>query len=266
MRFSTILTAILLVLTAATAAAVPADSVGTAVPGDTLSRPTRHRRQAVTAAPERNVTRLVNIEGDTVLLDMSADSVAALDGLVLKADSVSPAAPQPRVFNPDPKRAMWLSVLCPGLGQIYNRRYWKLPIIVGGFVGLAYGTSWNNRMLQDYRRGYRDIMDNDPNTRSYMNFFAPTVREEDLSPEWIKNTMRNQRDYYRRYRDICIIGMVALYLLNVVDAYVDASLAHFDISPDLSLDLRPSTIDSDSHVVAAGGRLPSVGLQCAVTF
>ncbi|MBR3100244.1 MAG: hypothetical protein IKH19_00640 [Muribaculaceae bacterium] len=158
-------------------------------------------------------------------------------------------------------RAMWLSALCPGLGQIYNRRYWKLPIVVGAFVGLTYGTTWNNRMLQDYTKAYRDAMDSDPDTKSYMEFFAPTVKESDLDMDWIKRVMKNKRDYYRRYRDICIISMVAVYLINVVDAYVDASLAHFDISPDLSMQVRPAVMSTPEVT-----RTPSVGLQCALNF
>ena len=236
------------------------DSVG----ADTV-RSLRHERHVLKpASPEggRGV-RVVNIEGDTLMLDMPADSIAMLEGLTIVVDTVATPAPI-KVFNPDPTRAMWLSVLCPGLGQIYNRRYWKLPIIVGAFVGLSYGTSWNNRMLQDYSRGYRDAMDDDPNTRSYMNFFAPTVKESDLNMDWVQNVMKNKRDYYRRYRDICIFGLVAVYLINVVDAYVDASLSHFDISPDLSLDVRPGTIETTAMVGA--GRLPTPAVQCAITF
>ena len=74
--------------------------------------------------------------------------------------------------------------------------------------------------------------------------------------------MKNKRDYYRRYREICVIAMVGVYLINIVDAYVDASLAHFDISPDLTLDVAPAAIDSR----VPGGRLPSLGLQCAISF
>ncbi len=69
-------------------------------------------------------------------------------------------------FNPSPTRAAWLSALCPGLGQIYNRRYWKLPIIVGGFMGLGYATSWNNTQYKDYMQGYRDLLDDDPDTKA----------------------------------------------------------------------------------------------------
>ena len=119
--------------------------------------------------------RVVNAAGDTIIL-ASVDSIQNLGDVEILMDSaaVSPTLGKTRVFNPDPQRALWLSALCPGLGQIYNRRYWKLPIVVGSFVGLSYGASWNNRMYRDYSKAYRDVMDDDPDTRSYMDFFPPT--------------------------------------------------------------------------------------------
>ena len=74
-----------------------------------------------------------------------------------------------RHFTPDPIRSMWLGLVLPGAGQIYNRKYWKLPIIYGGFLGCAYALTWNNQMLRDYSQAYIDIMDDDPNTKSYEN-------------------------------------------------------------------------------------------------
>lgn len=165
-----------------------------------------------------------------------------------------------RVFNPDPVRAVWLSALCPGLGQIYNRRYWKLPIVVGGYMGLAYATDWNNAMLRDYTKAYRDLMDNDPDTKSYMDFFAPGVTESQLSKTWLESVFQSRRNYFRRNRDLCIIGMVGVYILAIVDAYVDASLAHFDISPDLSINWSPVLIQETRSP------LPSVGIQWALCF
>lgn len=163
-------------------------------------------------------------------------------------------------YNPDPTRAVWMSALCPGLGQVYNRRYWKLPIVVGGYLGLAYATSWNNTMLTDYTRAYRDIMDTDPTTTSYMDFFPPTVNEADLDKTWLTKILQSRRNYFRRNRDLCIICMVGVYLLAMVDAYVDASLSHFDISTDLSMDITPTLI-RDSH-----SRYPSLGMQWAFNF
>lgn len=163
-------------------------------------------------------------------------------------------------YNPDPNRAVWMSALFPGLGQIYNRRYWKLPIVVAGYLGLTYATSWNNGMLTDYTRAYRDIMDTDPSTNSYMNFFPPTVNEDDLDKTWLTSILKNKRDFYRRNRDLCIICMVGVYLLAMVDAYVDASLAHFDISPDLSMNVTPTLIPDTRSTI------PSIGVSWAFNF
>lgn len=190
------------------------------------------------------------------------DTVAVVNTAL--ADSITGITdewvPREIEFNPDPTKAVWLAALFPGLGQVYNRRYWKLPIIVGGYLGLGYATSWNNGMLSDYTKAYADIMDNDPSTNSYMDFFPSTVKEEDLDKTWLTNVLRSRKNYFRRNRDLCIIGMVAVYLVAIVDAYVDASLAHFDISPDLSMDVYPSLIQDGRT------RLPSMGLQWAITF
>ncbi len=163
-------------------------------------------------------------------------------------------------FNPSPTRAAWLSALCPGLGQIYNRRYWKLPIIVGGFMGLGYATSWNNTQYKDYMQGYRDLLDDDPDTKSYMNFFPPNTDEGSLDTTWLTQTFQKRKDYYRRNRDLCIICLAALYVLCMLDSYIDASMAHFDLSPDLSLDVRPAIILHDTRTK------PSLGLNWAFTF
>lgn len=163
-------------------------------------------------------------------------------------------------FNPTPTRAVWLSALFPGLGQIYNRRYWKLPILVGGFMGLGYATTWNNGMLKDYTQAYRDIMDSDPSTNSYMDFFPNNTQESSLDKTWLTNVLKSRKDYYRRNRDLCVICMVGVYLIAMVDAYVDASLSHFDVTPDLSVDVAPA-IFQDSH-----NRLPSLGVQWAINF
>lgn len=165
-----------------------------------------------------------------------------------------------KIFNPDPTRAVWMSALFPGLGQIYNRRYWKLPIIVAGFMGLGYGMSWNNTQYQDYSNGYLDLMSGDPDKKSYMNFFPPNTDESSLDKNWLQSVLKNRKNYYRRNRDLCIICMVAVYLVAIIDAYVDAQLAHFDISPDLSMDISPGFYTEPlTHKY-------SVGLNWAFTF
>lgn len=165
-----------------------------------------------------------------------------------------------RVFNPDPTRAVWLSVLCPGLGQVYNRRFWKLPIIVGGFMGLGYGTAWNNKMLRDYTRAYVDLVDGDPSSQSYLDFLAKGTTLDDYNTSDLQRIFDSRRKMYRRNRDLCIISMVGVYLLAIVDAYVDASLSHFDITPDLSMDVAPAIIPD------ARATFPGVGMQWALNF
>lgn len=187
-----------------------------------------------------------------------ADSIAA--ALAAAREQADEWVPREVEFAPDPTKAVWMSALFPGLGQVYNRRYWKLPIIVGGYLGLAYATNWNSNMLRDYTRAYADLLDNDPNTRSYMDMFSPNVKEENLDRGWLQEVLRSRKNYFRRNRDLCIICMVGVYLLAMVDAYVDASLSHFDISPDLSMDVAPALIQDGRQ------RYPSVGLMWAVNF
>lgn len=203
---------------------------------------------------------------------LASDSTVMLDGIVaLEMDTVAPTIVTAddyaldengrKPFNPSPTRAVWLSALCPGLGQIYNRRYWKLPIVIGGFMGLGYATSWNNGQYQDYMQGYRDLLDSDPSTKSYMDFFPPTVKEDELDRSWLERVFKSKKDYFRRNRDLCVICVVALYALCILDAYVDASLTHFDVSPNLSLDWSPALLPQEDR----RGK-PALGLQWALTF
>ncbi len=201
------------------------------------------------------VEDMLTVAGDSVTVT-PVDTVAA----VTKINRYDVWEEREVAFNPDPTRAVWMSALFPGLGQIYNRRYWKLPIVVGAYLGLGYATSWNNGMLNDYTRAYRDIMDTDPSTKSYMDFFPPTTREEDLDKTWLTNVLKSRKNFYRRNRDLCVICMIGVYLVAMVDAYVDASLSHFDISPDLSMDVAPAVF------IDGRNTRPSVGLMWALTF
>ena len=246
------------------------------VSNETVHRVEASRPIAVEQEPADTLAGAQTLQVADSVSVAAGDSVGALlqDSVpLLITDSLLPALQadssgvetvrkswRPSSFNPDPMRAVWLSALFPGLGQIYNRRYWKLPIVVGGYVGLFYATTWNSNMLADYQRAYLDIMDSDPTTNSYMDFFASSYREEDIDKTWHTNVLKQRKDYYRQYRDLCIICMIGLYAVCMIDAYVDAQLYHFDISPDLSMQWQPAIIPTARSV------LPAVGLQCAITF
>ncbi len=148
-------------------------------------------------------------------------------------------------WKPDPMHAVWMGVILPGYGQIYNRSYWKLPIVYGGFMGCAYAIIRTNNNYQDYKAAYRDIL-----TDSYYDPADPSKTYVAILPKGYTiermggkttytNTLKNAQNAYRRYRDISIVATVLVYALSLIDAYVDAQLYDFDISPDLSLNAEP---------------------------
>ena len=146
-------------------------------------------------------------------------------------------------FTPDPIRAMWLALVFPGGGQIYNRKFWKLPVIYGGFLGCTYALTWNNQMLRDYSQAYLDIMDNNPNTKSYEGML-PIGYDITGKEERFKTIFKNKKDHFRKYRDMSIFAFAGVYLISVIDAYVDAELSTFDISKDLSIRWEPAIINT----------------------
>ncbi len=197
----------------------------------------------------------------------------------LEADSLSIMLDQSKVkpakakrdwstWTPNPQRALWLALVIPGAGQIYNRKYWKLPIIYGGFLGCIYALTWNNGMYKDYSQAYLDIMDNDPGTQSYNKFLhLGKVIHDDNESEvaQYQKLFKNRKDKYRRWRDMSFFVMLGVYAISVIDAYVDAELSVFDISKDLSLEVTPTTI---SHPALGSNWLDaqSLGISCKLNF
>ena len=181
--------------------------------------------------------------------------------LALKMDSAQRVLPKTKKrFIPNANKATWLAIAFPGAGQIYNRKYWKLPIVYGGFVGCAYALNWNNKMYKDYSQAYLDIMDDDPGTKSYEDFL-PLNSSIAGQEERFKEIFRKRKDMYRRQRDLSIFAFIGVYLLSVIDAYVDAELSDFDISKDIGLKVEPA-IFNDGNTK----NFNSVGLQCSLKF
>lgn len=164
-------------------------------------------------------------------------------------------------FVPDPQKATWLAVVFPGAGQIYNRKYWKLPIVYGGFIGCLYAYNWNGQMYSDYRQAYLDIMDTDPNTNSYEDFFRPGYDFE-KNKDYLKEVFKKRKDRYRRWRDLSVFAFAAVYALSIIDAYVDAQLSSFDISDDINLSINPQLIPSN----VGSGSSNFYGLNCNISF
>lgn len=204
---------------------------------------------------------------DTLRLLDSANKplLSRNDSLQLRKDSIKIAKKRDwATWRPNPKRAMWLALVLPGAGQIYNRKYWKLPIVYGGFVGCAYALRWNNQMYRDYSQAYLDLMDNDPNTQSYNQFLHLGAKIDDSNKARYQKLFKSRKDTYRRWRDLSVFCLIGVYALSVIDAYVDASLSEFDISKDLSLRVEPTIISNNRERNPLKSN--SLGINCSLNF
>lgn len=172
-------------------------------------------------------------------------------------------------FKPNPNKALLYSALVPGLGQIYNRKYWKLPILYGGLMGCMYAVTWNNRNYSDYSNAYWATVQENPLEHKDMwkHFVQGTINWDDDEAMLAKakdsnfqNQLKRKKDYFRRFRDMSIFIGVGVYVLGMLDAYVDAHLFDFDISPDLSMRVEPAVTPGNSHT-------PHIyGINCSIKF
>jgi len=188
---------------------------------------------------ERRVVATESVRQDTIV--NAADSSRMLIGT-----AVTPEIDYTQ-WRPDPMKAVWLGALVPGLGQIYNRSYWKLPIVYGGFMGCAYAISWNSERYSVYKEAYRDLyidrqnnaVSDDP-SRSYNQILREGYTIERMGGvETYTSTLQNWQDTYHRYRDISIAVTALYYALTLIDAFVDAQLFDFDVSDNLVMNVSP---------------------------
>ncbi len=243
----------------------PADTVAVlqhrVADADTI--PLLYRLSAVSAADSVATADSIAASNRQTMLDMT--SAPDIREEPVPADSLQNAVDVKR-WVPNPTKATWLALVIPGGGQIYNRKFWKLPIFYGGFAGCAYALTWNSKMYNDYADAYRDAVNGNWNSSSITDLLPPGYTGN-ISHSQLTETLRRRKDTYRRYRDLSIFAFAAVYLLSVVDAYVDAELSNFDITPDLSMKVEPAVIDNS---VPAGNYSftgnKSVGVQCSFRF
>jgi hypothetical protein len=124
----------------------------------------------------------------------------------------------------DPRKAALYAAVLPGLGQVYNKKYWKLPLVYGGLIGFGYGINFYQTGYKKYKSELFDILES-----------GEPFSESDFSEDQLRTIV----DRYQRERDFFIILMAGMYLLQIVDAHVDAHLKEFDLNPDLHVRLQP---------------------------
>ena len=225
---------------------------------DSLNRTMEEVPPLQAVAPTDSIATADSIadENKKKLLEMT--SAPVLKESEVPADSLKKEIDQ-KIWIPNPTKATWLALVIPGGGQIYNRKYWKLPIFYGGFAGCAYALTWNSKMYKDYSTAYKDAMNGNMQSSSITDLLPPGYK---ISETQLKELLRKRKDTYRRYRDLSIFAFIGVYLLSVIDAYVDAELSNFDITPDLSMKVEPAVIDN--RINNSSNR--SVGLQCSFRF
>ena len=194
------------------------------------------------------------LAGDSLVV-ISDINLQETDSLSITTDEIADTKKNSDTFVPDPGKAVLYSAIFPGLGQIYNRKYWKLPIIYGGAIGCVYAITWNHKVYTGYKNAYRDVMDNDDSTDSWKDYI-----NSDVPSEYLINTLKRRRDNFRRYRDLSCIIAIGIYAVCMVDSYVDAQLFEFDISEDLSMRIDPVIFQRTAS------NAQSFGFQCSFSF
>ncbi|MEN8118443.1 MAG: DUF5683 domain-containing protein [Bacteroidota bacterium] len=184
-----------------------------------------------------------------------------LKGQIIEADTTQIVeVPEEAEKVHSPKKAAIYSAILPGLGQAYNKKYWKIPLVYAGFAGIGYFIYWNNDNYQILKQAYSDLTDDDPNTDSYYDLEATQYFDLNNPTQYtnFKTGLAKQQDYYRRNRDLLIISIVGFYGLNIIDASVDAHLFNFDISEDLTMNWQPTMQNFNNQTL--------YGFNCTLNF
>ena len=176
-----------------------------------------------------------------LLLVFSSSLALAQDGKVLTQDDSLIVESRDTVMiksyakRYDPQRALLLAAIVPGLGQIYTKKYWKLPLVYGGFIAIGYGFNSYNNFYQQYKK---ELFYNLENGYDQDNESRP-------GENTTTGNYRTAVDFYRNKRDLMILLMGGMYILQIIDAHVDAHLKEFDLNPNLQVSIQPSINQSD---------------------
>lgn len=171
---------------------------------------------------------------------------AQADSSLIKGEIITP---KPTAKYYSPHKATLYSAVLPGMGQIYNKKYWKAPIVWGAMFGAGYMLFFNQKYYTEYKNAYRDYIIQDPANRSYEPLINRLhevygMEKSDLeyggkNSKWFLNALNSKKMYYRQYRDYGYVAIGLVYVLNIIDAAVDAHFKQFDISDDLTIHWEP---------------------------
>lgn len=172
-----------------------------------------------------------------ILLILSVTSFSCLVSQVAKLDTI--VSSDTSKIKHSPRKAVIFSAILPGMGQVYNQKYWKVPIIYAAIGTLTYFIIDYNKKYNIYVNGYNDFKDKDPATNSFEN-----IRQWERFSADPSYYLKSYRDFYRRWRDLDVLILAGVYVLNIIDANVDAHFFNFEIGDDLAIDVKPFIFES----------------------
>lgn len=192
---------------------------------------------------------------DSIPNSFSSDSIIYIDDAFISAPNIiedtSTYVESPFI----PAKATMYSAVLPGLGQAYNRQYWKMPIVYAFIGGATAFLIFYQNKYNDYRRAYIEYNDQDPFTNNWQNLGLPSY----YNSSQIAQTISRGRDVYRNNRDYALLAVVLTYALNVIEANVAAHLKDFNIEEDLSFRFEPTFISTPMYA-------NSVGISLKINF
>lgn len=189
---------------------------------------------------------------DTVINSKKSKTVSQsnpLENGYIEGDSLGQTKVKPKTAPAyhSPKTSALMSAIIPGLGQVYNKKYWKVPVIYAGLGGLAYSINENQKKYRKYIDAYKFRIDGD----------SLTI---DNYPRYSDDNLNTLQQYYKRFRNLSVIGFTLLYVMNIVDASVDAHMFTFDVGDDLSFHIQPTFLN------IANSKKYTTGLSLNITF
>lgn len=234
-------------------------SIGLAVHQNSVYKPLKTRYNELIADGLYRTEELNQVQGDMIRSNTKRQLLwgAALASYIYFLGDAAVSYSTNEVSNV--KKATTLSTICPGAGQIYNKSYWRVPIVLGGMASMVYVVDWNNRGFKRFKTAYALRADFDLNPGNY----PEGVSKDEFRGRYSATYLKNLRDAYRRNRDLCLIMTAAVYAFQIIDAHVDAHLKDFDVSDDLTVRLDPMFDYQSSNIY---GSSPVFGVNLNVTF
>jgi len=202
-----------------------------------------------THAQEEQPTPKEDTQLDSIQTDLKSQGIVVKDSVFKKRVEINPLAPA---------KAAFYSAIIPGLGQVYNKRYWKVPIVYAALGASIYAYDYNNTQYKRFRTAFKSRQAGFTDDEFYD--LAPFSDTELTEPEFSTDALQDAQENFQRDRDLMVLVTIGLYVLNIIDANVDSHLKQFNVDDNLSVDFQPYL---DYNEITAQ---PNYGMALTIKF